>query len=811
MNKTILAAVFGAVALQCFAVSPNLEGFRYADEAAPAGTEWENPQALALNKEQPRATFYPFADTQSALKIFPEADSKYWKSLDGNWKFHWVKTPAERPVDFYKKDFDVSAWDEIPVPSNWNVVGISQKGNGFHKYGLPIYVNQPVIFEHEVKVGDWKKGVMREPKDKRRTTFEYRNEVGSYRRDFTVPADWNGREIFLNFDAVDSFFYLWVNGKYIGFSKNSRDPACFDITKYVTPGESATIAVEVYRNSDASFLEAQDMFRLPGIFRTVSMYSTPKIYISDIFVKPSADGTMTIETELTNRWQLSDLAQIPLKATLRYSLYENELYGDVPSGAQPVWVKEVPFDVPAPGQIKDSPVAKISLPDAKLWSAEKPYCYTLVAELIEPRLGVQETISVQTGFRTAEIKNAVDDFGTDGRWYYVNGKTVKLKGVNRHESHPDRGHAITREDMEEEVKLMKRANINHVRNSHYPTNPYWYYLCNKYGIYLEDEANIESHQYYYGKESISHPPEWKAAHVARVMEMAERNKNQPSIVIWSLGNEAGPGVNFVHAYNALKALDTSRPVQYERNNSIVDMGSNQYPSVGWVIGSARGDPGRKYPFHISEYAHAMGNALGNLKDYWDAIESSNYIMGGAIWDWVDQSLYNYDSETGRRFIAYGGQFGEFPNDGQFVMNGLIFADREPKPHYFEVKKVYQNVGVSTVDPLAGTLEIFNKNYFKDLSDYDVTWTLTEDGVRVAGGKLDIGDVPARTKKVVTLPFAEVKAKNGEFRDDAEYFVTIRFHLKNDQYWAKRGYVQMDEQVLIKPAGKRPSLLEASKK
>ncbi|MBQ8723570.1 MAG: DUF4981 domain-containing protein, partial [Opitutales bacterium] len=229
------------------------------------------------------------------------------------------------------------------------------------------------------------------------------------------------------------------------------------------------------------------------------------------------------------------------------------------------------------------------------------------------------------------------------------------------------------------------------------------------------------------------------------------------------------------------------------------------------IGSARGDPGRKYPFHISEYAHAMGNALGNLKDYWDAIESSNYIMGGAIWDWVDQSLYNYDSETGRRFIAYGGQFGEFPNDGQFVMNGLIFADREPKPHYFEVKKVYQNVGVSTVDPLAGTLEIFNKNYFKDLSDYDVTWTLTEDGVRVAGGKLDIGDVPARTKKVVTLPFAEVKAKNGEFRDDAEYFVTIRFHLKNDQYWAKRGYVQMDEQVLIKPAGKRPSLLEASKK
>ncbi len=809
MNKSILAAVFGAVALQCFAVSPILEGFRYADEIAPVGTEWENPQALALNKEQPRATFYPFADTQSALKIFPESDSKYWKSLNGNWKFHWVKTPEARPADFYKKDFDVSSWDEIPVPSNWNVVGISEKGNGHHKYGLPIYVNQPVIFEHEVKIDDWKKGVMREPKDKRRTTFEYRNEVGSYRRDFTVPADWKGREIFLNFDAVDSFFYLWVNGKYIGFSKNSRDPACFDVTKYVKPGETATIAVEVYRNSDASFLEAQDMFRLPGIFRTVSVYSTPKIYISDIFVKPSADGTMTIETELTNRGKRTSNFKQGMQ--LRYALYENELYGDVPEGAEPVAVVTVPVEAPNPGQIKDAPAAKISLPDAKLWSAEKPYCYTLVVSSVNAQGNIEEITSIQTGFRTAEIKNAVDDFGTDGRWYYVNGKTVKLKGVNRHESHPERGHALTREDMEEEVKLMMRANINHVRNSHYPDDPYWYYLCNKYGLYLEDEANIESHQYYYGAESISHPPEWKAAHVARVTEMVERNKNQPSIVIWSLGNEAGPGVNFVHAYNALKALDTSRPVQYERNNSIVDMGSNQYPSVGWVIGSARGDPGRKYPFHISEYAHSMGNALGNLKDYWDAIESSNYIMGGAIWDWVDQALYNYDGATGTRFLAYGGQFGEFPNDGQFVMNGLIFADREPKPQYFEVKKVYQNVGVSVVDPLAGTLEIFNKNYFKDLSDYDVTWTLTEDGVRVAGGLLNLGDVPARTKKVVSLPFAEVKAKNGEFRDDAEYFVTIRFHLKNDTYWAKKGYVQMDEQVLIKPAGKRPSLLDASKK
>ena len=811
MKKAIFAAVFGALAVQCFAVQPNLEGFYYGDAAAPTGNEWDPARDadcvrnLALNKEQPHATFYPFDSAENALKIFPAADSKFWKSLDGNWKFRWAKTPDARPVGFFAPDFDVSAWDEIPVPSNWNVVGISRKGNGHHKYGLPIYVNQPVIFEHEVKVGDWKKGVMREPRDKRRTTYEYRNEVGSYRRDFVVPADWNGKEIFLNFDGVDSFFYLWVNGKYIGFSKNSRDPACFDITRFVAPGEKATIAVEVYRNSDGSFLESQDMFRLPGIFRTVSMYATPKIFMRDIFIKASADGVMKIETELANR--SGNAERISPNAKLRFSLYENALYGDVPAGARPVATTEISASVPAAGTSADAGTATITLPSAKLWSAEEPNCYTLVAELLDAQGTVAETTAIQTGFRTAEIKNAVDDFGKNGRWYFVNGKTVKLKGVNRHESHPARGHAITRADMAEEVKLMKRANINHVRNSHYPDDPFWYFLCNRYGLYLEDEANIESHEYYYGDASLSHPTEWKAAHVARVSEMVQRNKNQPSVVIWSLGNEAGPGENFVHAYNALKAIDVSRPVQYERNNAIVDMGSNQYPPVGWVVGTARGDSGRKYPFHISEYAHSMGNAMGNLKDYWDAIESSNYIMGGAIWDWVDQAIYNWDGATGKRFLAYGGQFGEFPNDGQFVMNGLIFADRVPKPQYFEVKKVYQNVGVKTVgDPAAGTLEIFNKNYFTDLSGYDVAWTLTEDGNVVAQGALELGNVPARTSKTITLPLAGT-----HFRPDAEYFATIQFKLKRDEFWAQNGYVQMDEQVLIRPAEKRPSLLDASKR
>ncbi len=804
MKKGITTTALFAIALHCFAVQPDLEGYRYGDDTAPAGTEWESPQELALNKEQPQAEFYPFADVKSALAIFPEADSKYWKSLNGSWKFHWVKEPSERPKDFYKKDFDASGWDNIPVPSNWNVVGISKQGNGHHKYGLPIYVNQPVIFEYNIEVDDWKKGVMREPSDKRMTTATYRNEVGSYRRNFTVPADWAGKEIFLNFDGVDSFFYVWVNGEYVGFSKNSREPARFDVTKLVTPGEEATIAVEVYRSSDGSFLESMDMFRLPGIFRTVSMYATPKVFIRDIFALPSLgekSGTLKISTEIVNR------TDSPADGySIRYSLFENELYGDA-KGGDAVKTESVTVPEVLAGAVTDANAAEITLSSPALWSAEEPNCFTLAVELLDPQGEVVETTAIQTGFRQVDIKeDQTDEFGNTGRWYYINGKTVKLKGVNRHETHPASGHTVPRATMEEDVKLMKRANINHVRNSHYPNDPYWYYLCNKYGIYLEDEANIESHEYYYGKESLSHPPEWRMAHVARVMQMANRNKNQPSIVIWSLGNEAGPGVNFEHAYKAIKVLDTSRPVQYERNNSIVDIGSNQYPSVGWVQGTARGDKGRKYPFHISEYAHSMGNAAGDLKDYWDAIESSNYIMGGAIWDWVDQGLYNYDSETGERFIAYGGQFGEYPNDGQFVMNGIILSDRTPKPQYFEVKKVYQNVGVTAVEGTTpGTLEIFNKNYFKDLSDYDVSWSLTEDGKKIAGGEIDIGEIPARTKKEIVLPLEGIT-----FRPDAEYFATIEFKLKKDTFWADKGYVQMAEQILIEPAKKRPPIIDVAK-
>ena len=585
MRKLTLSLVLCSTISFCFAKGEPLEGFSYTSVKAPIGNEWESPQNLALNKEQPRSWFFTFQDAASARKVLPE-NSKYWLSLNGDWKFNWAPDPDSRPKDFYQTTFDVSAWDNIPVPSSWNIYGIQKDGS--LKYGVPIYVNQPVIFQHKVAVDDWRGGVMRTPPTNW-TTYKHRNEVGSFRRDFEVPKDWNEREVFISFDGVDSFFYLWINGQYVGFSKNSRNTANFNITPYLQKGRN-TIAAEVYRSSDASFLEAQDMFRLPGIFRTVALYATPKVHVSDLVVIPDLDQTYTNGSLAIS----ADIRNLSKKAAkgyqMAYTLYANKLYSDENTPLADA-VASATVQLVNPNTTTEAEKAILNAQSPNKWSAEYPYLYTLVAELKDKKGKTVETVSTTVGFRKVEIKDtpaSADEFGLAGRYYFVNGKTVKLKGVNRHESNPAVGHAITRQMMEDEVMLMKRANINHVRNAHYPDDPYWYYLCNKYGIYLEDEANIESHQYYYGAASLSHPVEWKAAHVARVMEMVHANVNNPSIVIWSLGNEAGPGKNFVAAYNALKAFDSSRPVQYERNNDIVDMGSNQYPSIGWMRGAVKG-------------------------------------------------------------------------------------------------------------------------------------------------------------------------------------------------------------------------------
>ena len=591
--KTLLSIILLLGTLGCFAQTTALKGFAYGQAEAPTGKEWEAPEELALNKEQPRAWFFTFTDVESARRVLPE-HSSYYQSLNGDWKFHWVGNPEERPTDFYKLEFDASGWDDVTVPMQWNVVGIQKDGS--LKYGVPIYANQPVIFQHKVAVGDWKGGVMRTPSTDW-VTYKHRNEVGSYRRSFTIPAGWEGREVYINFDGVSSFFYLWINGHYVGFSKNSRNTASFDITPYLNEEGDNMVAVEVYRNSDGSFLEAQDMFRLPGIFRTVSLTSTSQVQVRDFRVFPDLDanyedGTLRVEADLRN------LSKKTVKGyTLTYSLYANKLYSDDNELVEGVGGTFKLDEMEKGGKLCSK--TEIAVPSPRKWSAEAPYRYVLVGQLKDKKGRVVETFSTALGFCKVEIKDtpaSEDEFGLAGRYYYVNGKTVKLKGVNRQEINPATGNAITVKQMEEEIMLMKRGNINHVRNSHYSCDPHWYYLCDKYGIYLEDEANIESHQYYYGDASLSHVPEFEAAHVARVMELAHAHVNHPSVVIWSLGNEAGPGKNFVTAYNALHQFDPSRPVQYERNNDIVDMGSNQYPSIAWMRGAVTGKYDIKYPF-----------------------------------------------------------------------------------------------------------------------------------------------------------------------------------------------------------------------
>ena len=800
MKRTHLILFAGILCCSPAWAGDVLGGYFYQQQEAPTGWEWQSPDSVAVNKLQPHAWFFSFRNIDEARKVLPE-NSSYWKSLDGMWKFHWAPNPDERPKDFFRTDYDVSKWDDIKVPMSWNMAGLQRDGK--NKYGDPLYSNQRVIFQHSWQpMNDWKGGVMRTP-PKDWITYRNRNEVGSYRRTFTVPADWKGQEIYLNFDGVDSFFYLYINGKYVGFSKNSRNLAEFNITPYLNKeGKENTVAVEVYRHSDGSFLESQDMFRLPGIFRTVALTAKPQVQVRDFKAIPDLDETYS-NAKLHITAQLQNLSKKAIKGyTIQYSLYANRLYSDENTLLSGVTASaKLAGKLNAKGEIELEATLDAAN-KVNLWSAEAPHRYTLVGELKDAKGRTVQTFSTFVGFRKVEIKETPaekDEFGLAGRYYYLNGQPIKLKGVNRHENNVKAGHTVSREQMEHEVFLMKCGNINHVRNCHYPDAPYWYYLCDKYGIYLEDEANVESHEYYYGKQSLSHVPEFRNAHIARNMEMVHATVNHPSVVIWSLGNEAGPGKTFVDCYNAIKSYDTSRPVQYERNNDIVDMGSNQYPSIAWVQGAVQGKYKLKYPFHISEYAHSMGNACGNLIDYWDAIESTNFFMGGAIWDWVDQALDKQDPATGKTYWAYGGDFGKDnkPNDGMFCMNGIMRPDLTPKAQYFEVKKVYQNVGVKAIDMKQGQIEIFNKNYFEPLKNYQIVWSLYKDGVCVKknqplqGAKNIVGP---REKGIYTLPYdyASLDA-------NSEYFVTVQFLLGKDMPWAKKGYVQMEEQLRVKGA------------
>ena len=698
---------------------------------------------MGIHKEPPHATLMPYANLTEALAAKRHASS-FCRSLNGQWKFHWVPRPEERPVDFYKPDFDVSSWKEIPVPSCWQLLG----------YGTPYYKNMGYIFKK-----DWPRVMSEPPKDW--TAYEERNPVGSYRREFEMPADWNGRRIFITFDGVDSAFYLWINGEKVGYSVNSRNAAEFDLTKYLKPGKNL-VAAEIYRFSCGSYLEDQDMWRLSGIFRNVTLWSAPQVHIRDFFVKTELDAqyrdaTLDVTAKVRN---YGDRAVEARKVSV-------ELFT---LNGKPVDGSRAEADVPALQAGQETAVSlKAPVANPAKWTAETPNLYTTVVKLGD------EIVSCRTGFRKIEIK---------GRIYTINGVPVKLKGANRHENWPDTGHFVTEERMIRDLEVLKQGNCNHVRTCHYSDDPRWYELCDEWGIYLNAEANVESHGYGYGKESLSHPEEWKLAHVTRNVANVENFKNHASVVIWSLGNEAGSGQNFFAAHAAVKAIDTSRPTHYERfgtgKENPADLDSSMYTSPSGMEAIGK-DEDRTKPYYMCEYAHAMFNSLGSIGEYNDIFDEYPGLMGGAIWEWQDQGIWN-GRDPKRQFMAYGGGFNEVPNDHYFIHKGVVFSDRSPKPHYPEMKKAYQWIGIEAADLAAGKVKLKNKYQFITLGSFQGAWTVSEDGRVIGKGVLEKLCLAPGAEQVVAIPFQKITSKPGK-----EYFLRISFLLAKDELWAKAGY------------------------
>ena len=711
---------------------------------APLPSEVEDPECLGVNKEPAHATLMPYASLKEALAA-NRHNSSFCQSLNGTWKFNWVPHPAQRPVDFYKPDFEVHNWKEIPVPSCWQLLG----------YGTPYYRNNGYTFQK-----DWPHVLSEPPKNY--TSYNERDPVGSYRREFDLPASWAGRRIFVTFDGVDSAFFLWLNGEKVGYSVNSRNAAEFDLTKFLKPGKNL-IAVEVYRYSAGSYLEDQDMWRLSGIFRNVTLWSAPQVHIRDFRVSTDLDAQYqdaTLQVSATVR-NYSD-QPVPARK-LEVALFNAD--------GRPVAHAEAEVSVPAlvPGEEK-SVVATIPVSKPAKWTAETPNLYTTVLTLGAGK--PVELISTRTGFRKVEIK---------GRVFTINGAPVKLKGANRHENWPDTGHYVTEERMVRDLEVLKQGNCNHVRTCHYSDDPRWYELCDEWGIYLTAEANVECHGYY---NVLDREPKYEKAIVDRNIANVQNFKNHAAIIMWSLGNECGGGKNFVSALNAIKALDTSRPTHYEpfgigsRNPADVD--SEMYTGVRDVESIATRTNLTK-PFYMCEYAHAMFNSMGSIGEYNDVFDKYPSLMGGAIWEWEDQGIWN-DRDKNHQFMAYGGGFGEFPTDHYFIHKGVVFSDRSPKPHYPEMKRAYQWIGIEAEDLATGKVKIRNKYAFINLDKYKAQWTLSEDGETLDQGSWGTLDLAPGAEKVLTATFKQLTPKPG-----AEYDLRVSFTLAKRELWAKAGY------------------------
>lgn len=750
--------------------------------------DWENPHVNQINKMPARATFYNFENTEQAIAGIRE-HSKFYKSLNGDWQFKWVAKPEDASTDFYKSDFNSSDWDTIDVPSNWEMRG----------YGIPIYTNSvypffsnyPFINHHD-------------------------NPVGHYLKTFEIPDEWEDQDVIIHFGGVSSAFYVWVNGNFVGYSEDTRLPSEFDITPFLTEGTNK-VAVKAYRWSDGSYLEAQDHWRMSGIEREVYLQATPKVRISDIAIRTVLDkdytnATLEIRPEIVVNLKdkfiekIGHFGSAPLKTivddwALTATLVDikNQTLGKESSidlrkilGEFYPQRDNVPFGL-----------MEMAVKNPKKWSSDDPYLYTLLLQLKDSEGKIVQTTSTKVGFRALE-------FDEKGR-FLVNGNPVKMIGVNRHDHSQTEGKAITRSDMEADVKLLKQFNFNAVRTSHYPNDPHFYDLCDLYGIYVMDEANLETHGV---RGELANVSEWGSAYLERAIRMVERDKNHPSVVFWSLGNESGMGPNHAAMSAWIKMFDPTRFIHYEgaqgdptsplykkkffpldKGNPTdpewVDMLSRMYPQpkeLQSLIDSTSLIDNR--PVVLCEYAHSMGNSTGNMKTYWDVIYNNDRALGGYIWDWIDQGLLKKD-ENGIEYIAYGGDFGDKPNSGSFCLNGIIASDRRPKPATYECKKVNQPVVISAIDAKKGAFKILNRHHAVGLERYTISWELLENGTVIQKGNV----APLNTQPHSTDSF-KIDLNVSKFNPSKEYFINIKGFLAKDMIWASKGFEVFSDQFLV---------------
>lgn len=729
--------------------------------------DWENMHVLGRHRLPGHAQLVPYADRAQALAadaIDPFPSSPWYHTLDGTWSFHWSAQPSAVPHGFYSPAFDAHDWKPIQVPGNWQTQG----------FGTPLYTNITFPFKSDPP------RVMGTP-PKGYTNSAARNPTGAYRRWFKVPKRWAGRHVLLNFDGVDSAFQLWVNGRMVGYSQGSRTQAEFDITGYLKPGRNL-LAVQVYRYSDGSYLEDQDMWRLSGIFRHVYLWSRADLHVRDLVVRTPLGAhfdkaRLHLDIDLDN-----------LGAAAHRGRVEAELVA--PDG-QTVghWttpVRSVPEGHSVALHIDQA------VPGVSLWTAETPALYTLLVSTLDADGKVLEVERTRVGFRDVRI--------ADGQ-LKVNGRAILIKGVDRHEIDPATGHFLSRKRMLQDVLLMKRNNINAVRTSHYPDDPMWYRLADQYGLYVFDEANVESHGLYDTWHGDSTPtasnPDWLPALMDRERRMLERDRNHPSVIVWSMGNESENGPNFHAVYRWLHRVDPSRPVHWNPagTDSDTDILAPMYPTLAQMKALVKGD--RTRPLILCEYAHAMGNVSGDLSDYWRLMRAHPHMQGGFIWEFVDQGLWKTGPD-GKRFFAYGGDFGDHPNDGNFNINGFVNPDRSPHPMLAQVRKTYQAVHVTAIDLQAGRFRVANENSFTSLARYQATWTLQRDGHVLASGSLGRLPVAPGASRIISIPALASRQLGGK-HDDA---VTIAFHLPQARSWADAGYTVAWDQF-VAPATVAP--------